>query len=303
MRRSMRYLLLLAVVLAGCRTQAPSAVDPFFGRTRVVPPRTGAGGGHAAIDPYFSGVRQATTPPAPMLPPQVSPGAGFKSDSASWSAATSSAVAATVSPNGSGQQAQGPLSGRERIVRTIEPRRMAAVARPTEKAAATSTGNPPGRLVLPERVIDIMALPNSRTLAVERPSADSGFRLVSGTSPATVSAATRGSSRASSSGASGTEGTVSFSPTARYGHDPEHRWLKGRLEYSAVDHRWKLRYIPIDGRTDEFGGSVVLDNASRLSGFERGDFVEVHGQINRQGPDDRGYAPLYKVARIKRLGQ
>jgi hypothetical protein len=199
---------------------------------------------------------------------------------------------------------------------------MEAVARPTVEApvsAATSTGNPPGRLVLPERVIDIMALPNSRTLAAERPSADSGFRLVSGTSPATVPATPRGSSRASSSSASGDGGVVSFSPTARYGHDPEHQWLKGRLEYSAVDHRWKLRYIPIDGRTDEYGGSVVLipidgrtdeyggsvvlDDASRLSGFERGDFVEVHGQINSQGSDDRGYAPLYKVAQIKRLGQ
>jgi hypothetical protein len=75
------------------------------------------------------------------------------------------------------------------------------------------------------------------------------------------------------------------------------------LEYSEIDRRWKLRYIPIDGATDEFGGSVLLSNASQLSGYERGQFVEVHGTLGRAREDEnRGYAPEFEIHQIRRLG-
>ncbi|MEA1951184.1 MAG: hypothetical protein U9N87_07355 [Planctomycetota bacterium] len=70
-----------------------------------------------------------------------------------------------------------------------------------------------------------------------------------------------------------------FKDASRYGHAGDHDWLKGRLEYSQAQRRWKLRYIPIDGQTDQYGGSVILRKSSLLSGFERGDYVEVNGRL------------------------
>lgn len=86
---------------------------------------------------------------------------------------------------------------------------------------------------------------------------------------------------------------------ASYGHDPNYAWLKGQLEYSHIDRRWKLRYIPIDGQTDEHGGSVVLPDSSLLESFEPGDFIAVQGRLS--GKASSGYAPLYELSRVKRL--
>jgi hypothetical protein len=73
------------------------------------------------------------------------------------------------------------------------------------------------------------------------------------------------------------------------------------LEYSESERHWKLRYIPIDGATDGFGGSVILADTPLLSGYERGDFVEVAGKLASTSPDKRGYAPKYQVSQLKRL--
>ena len=93
----------------------------------------------------------------------------------------------------------------------------------------------------------------------------------------------------------------SSSVRARYAHDPQYRWLRGRLEYSHIARRWKLRYIPIDGATDDFGGSVVLSDTTLLSGYERGQLVEVRGKLGSMAPDDHSYAPDYEIHHIKRL--
>ena len=97
-------------------------------------------------------------------------------------------------------------------------------------------------------------------------------------------------------------GVDSSSSRARYGYDPQYRWLRGRLEYSGIDHRWKLRYIPVEGTTDDYGGSVVLSDVSRLSGYERGEFVEVRGALGNPAEDDLGYAPEFQIHQIERLG-
>jgi hypothetical protein len=86
---------------------------------------------------------------------------------------------------------------------------------------------------------------------------------------------------------------------ASYGHDPDYAWLKGQLEYSNIDRRWKLRYIPIDGKTDEHGGSVVLPESPLLDSFQPGDFIAVQGAL--AGKATSGYAPLYDLSRVKRL--
>jgi len=232
-------------------------------------------------------------------------------------AATSSAVATTDAlgsrpDRGLRQSAaeapNGVLASPDRIVRTVEPRatRSAGASLGSDAGRATSVRDEPGRVILPQRMIDIMDLPPPGSTHGARSASrtDRGaIRLVSATAERGGNSAAPPQSSTRYSTSSGDKPRDSFSPRASYGHDPEYRWLRGRLEYSEIDRRWKLRYIPIDGTTDEFGGSVVLSDASRLSGYERGQFVEVHGGLGHPPEDeDRGYAPEFQIHEIKRQG-
>ncbi|NQT14105.1 MAG: hypothetical protein HQ582_15230 [Planctomycetes bacterium] len=216
-------------------------------------------------------------------------------------AATPSAVATTVSAafpashrsqTSPGGAASGNNVEPERIVRTLGPRPE------TDHADAQSAGFSPGsaEAALPRGAIDIMDLPPVRSRSsVSAPKGTSPVRLASAeieiTSPPAASATPRETRNSS------------FSPQGRYGYDPDYRWLKGKLEFSQIDRRWKLRYIPIDGTTDEFGGSVVLSDRSLPEGCERGDFVEVHGALGAPAPDDdTTYAPEFQVRQIAGLG-
>ncbi len=89
--------------------------------------------------------------------------------------------------------------------------------------------------------------------------------------------------------------------SSRYGFDTNYRWLRGRLDYSQIDHRWRLRYIPIDGQTDQYGGSVRLADTSLLSAYRSGQFVEVSGRVIEMPQDNSEYAPLYQIDRIRPL--
>ncbi|MEK6235214.1 MAG: hypothetical protein N2C14_10905 [Planctomycetales bacterium] len=84
-----------------------------------------------------------------------------------------------------------------------------------------------------------------------------------------------------------------------YDFDPRHRWLQGKLEYSRFKQRWTLRYIPIDGATDAFGGSVILRDSALLKDFQSGDFARVQGRLDRQPTGTPGYAPYYHIDRIR----
>jgi len=86
-----------------------------------------------------------------------------------------------------------------------------------------------------------------------------------------------------------------------YGFAPDYRWLQGTLEYSRIDRQWKLRYIPIDGDTDDYGGSVLLPDSAELADLEPGAFVRVEGQIAAGRGDDTGFAPLYRYRTIEVL--
>ena len=147
---------------------------------------------------------------------------------------------------------------------------------------------------MPVQSIDIIDLPKTRRIAPmssrQQPDAG-GVRLASATS-AVVDG--------NSAPAPARQKVNPLSQRNRYGFDPEYRWLRGKLEYSQIDRRWKLRYIPIDGQTDEFGGSVVLSDKTLLSGCERGDFVEIRGHLGQRPEDDQEYSPVYEVAEIKR---
>ncbi len=84
-----------------------------------------------------------------------------------------------------------------------------------------------------------------------------------------------------------------------YAYDPAYGWLRGRLEYSASQRQWKLRYIPIDGTTDQFGGSVVLADGTPTQGLRAGDFVTAQGHVIGASQPGRGFSPRYEVASIQ----
>lgn len=88
---------------------------------------------------------------------------------------------------------------------------------------------------------------------------------------------------------------------ATYGFDGQYAWLQGQLEYSESARQWKLRYIPIDGATDRYGGSVVLAPSGTLSGYRPGDFVSVKGRIDASRTAQGSFAPQYVVASVDRL--
>ncbi len=84
-----------------------------------------------------------------------------------------------------------------------------------------------------------------------------------------------------------------------YGYDPGYTTLRGKLEYSVAMRRWKLRYLPSDAPPDQYGGSVVLPDPSKLAGFEAGDFVSMQGTLTAADPTS-GLAPVFALSRIKR---
>jgi hypothetical protein len=149
--------------------------------------------------------------------------------------------------------------------------------------------------------IDIIDLPETRGRSPQsigkQPAESSGVRPASATVPVSQSV----SDSLTPSKATSRQGT-SFASANRYSHDPHYRWLRGSLEYSQIDKRWKLRYIPIDGTSDAYGGSVVLADDALLSGYERGDFVEVRGRIGPKPDSGDDYSPLYEVTEIKAAG-
>jgi hypothetical protein len=89
------------------------------------------------------------------------------------------------------------------------------------------------------------------------------------------------------------------SAAGAYRHEQSYAALGGKLEYSQRTRQWKLRYIPIDGTTDQFGGSVVLADSAKLEGFKPGDFVNVRGGISAGSQDTRAFSPRYELSQIE----
>ncbi len=90
--------------------------------------------------------------------------------------------------------------------------------------------------------------------------------------------------------------------TADYAHAADYGTLRGRLEYSQTSRQWKLRYIPIDGQTDDFGGSVVLNDSPALASFQNGDLVAVQGLLSGTG-STAGFSPRYTLTAIQRMNR
>ena len=168
----------------------------------------------------------------------------------------------------------------ETIVQTISPRPKAVEqANQTSTAASIpSTWPSPQPAAAGRKTVDILDLPPA-------PKVDSQSSAGFSTGVLPVSATEQ----------------VRAPADGRYAHDADYGRLRGRLEYSQIDRAWRLRYIPIDGATDAYGGSVVLSRTPKLSGLERGDFVEVHGRLLPPREGGTTYAAGYELQDIRRL--
>ncbi len=92
---------------------------------------------------------------------------------------------------------------------------------------------------------------------------------------------------------------VAAAENAGYAYAPDYGWLRGRLEYSQSMRQWKLRYIPIDGKTDQFGGSVKLPASNELAAYKAGDMVAVRGSLARETSASGSFAPRYDLCHIE----
>lgn len=326
--KRLRALVFAATVLAGCQSTAPP-VDPFL-RTRVPPPGTGEAAPPGAADSYYPGqLENAPAAPAGTNPYAPSGGSyrqgsldrrgrtGREADRATASVprhelgggaeplevAPAELTAPTHDSDVQFAGAESDVETRQdglvqanhvSVVRIIEPGSPSESASPSDSQAESRSAPAPGeprRLVLPEGDV-VSRLPADESSAnppvtggLGRPEAAAGSRAAP-----TRSGAGTGTVATSSAGG------------ARYGYDPQYRWLKGRLEYSQSDQQWKLRYIPIDGDTDDYGGSVVLSDSSGLEGYQPGDYVEARGGVNG-GTGEGKIAPEYLVRELARLGR
>jgi hypothetical protein len=311
----------------------PSA-DPYYSNTRqaALPkrwPTQPPGASRPTVSPpaanryqppsgsfRYQGTSTETAEPSTEAVATVEPGDRISIPAAArrdWDWATlATADGGDVTPStreSAGSQVDGSDAGDDsvKIVKSIGPppaNRLNARAGRSAAGAAATRVDPSVRHASASTPIDIMDLPPVTSGDEPESASAAGFvRPVSASDDdagSVVRIPSQGNSQFRPPESSSAGSVV---PRARFGFDPEYAWLRGRLEYSEIDHRWKLRYIPIDGTTDEYGGSVVLEETSRLAGCERGDFVEVHGQIARDGEDDRGYAPNFKISRIERLSR
>jgi hypothetical protein len=138
-----------------------------------------------------------------------------------------------------------------------------------------------------------------------KPSAatNGGFRANTSQPATSVTNATGGAQTTGAKSAQSASPVATSTPSTNvpgYGYDEKYQRLQGKLEFSQSQQRWKLRYIPIDGETDAFGGSVVLPENEKLNGFSAGDFVIIQGRVNTsRGPAD-GFSPPYLIERVAR---
>ena len=70
---------------------------------------------------------------------------------------------------------------------------------------------------------------------------------------------------------------------SNYGYDPSYNSLRGQLEYSQVK-AVEAAYIPIDGSTDQYGGSVVLADSPQSSKIQTGRLCERAGLAGGRRP-------------------
>jgi len=194
----------------------------------------------------------------------------------------------------------------QRVVQTITPRADRNEPRPALYASPVACRPcPPPPCVPPTRTVDIMDLPPVDGDAATRPNCDVQF--ASATMPAET-VTVRIPTRADATPKAATKSAPTLAPPktptdslGRFGYSTDYRRLRGRLEYFDMERSWKIRYIPIDGETDIYGGSVIIDDPTQLSGLERGDFVEARGEVLTASDDLPDFAPTFRLTEIREL--
>jgi hypothetical protein len=305
MLRPLRPLIAI-VALAGCQQPGP-ATDPFLYRSTIPPPGTtlSAPTVTPGPQPYYSTpptaaaapsafapdapaavVQPAPAPvvpvPAPVLLPQRNfpqrGGFDFPQSSNGPSPASAGAPATAVA-----------AAGPEPAIRIVEPLAAHTAAMPADGAAkpvatnGTPT-NPVSGVVLASAAAPIVAARTTAAPVAANPAAATGNIA---------------SSAPSSTAASDT--SVNYPgdhPGLTYGYNPGYTALRGKLDYSVTARLWRLRYLPIDGPIDEYGGNVVIAESSQVNGFGPGDFVTVQGTLSP--PTSSGASATYAISRIKR---
>jgi hypothetical protein len=260
--------------------------------------------GSPAAPTYQSPPPPAALPAAPSAngPPYTPPGGGWAPTSSSGGPATSS------------------IYDRAAMQREIRPLAESARAGLLADAAgdgANDNGAAPGQIVI-EPLNRIKETPMASPLRGARDTRaiePVSYTAPQGAPPRTIrgpyaSAGKPGSApRATTPAAAGqaaattplTSGSGPADRGATYGYDGNYAWLQGQLEYSQAAKQWKLRYIPIDGPTDQYGGSVVLAGTPALNGSRAGDFVSVKGQLDSGRTSQGSFAPQYRVTNVDRL--
>jgi hypothetical protein len=293
----------------GCQTPRPN-FDPFLGRTTVPPPATGTVGPPPGIAPDTGGFLQQAPPMNPATGNQFTPPESNNNLYSPPGVQTSPPVGgypggyqSSVTPRNSTPSRLAAQAQRDPPPEA-DPNEPAAV----QLAAAEQSWTAANGGTSATQPAAVLPASYTSEIKIITPPAQSAANAPPDQTAASDTAATdiMNLPPKNSSPAAQTptimEGRQAYRPVTggRYGHDPRYTWLKGRLERSQVDGRWKLRYIPIDGATDRYGGSVVLDG-SQTADLKPHDFVVVRGQL-AAGPQVAGsYAPVYNIEQIEPL--
>lgn len=329
------FAVVLALALAGCKgSNGKTPIDPFYGQTKIPPPGTGQISRRPANDPYYR--NQAAT--SPQGNPETTTGLAANSHPAASPTLVAQPDAATPPANRSaarrpGDQIEIPLSARRRIPTSGEktaagsssvaanpPSRPAAAASSAAASAASPAAperivqtitprgedaarqppaihSPPSATRATAAAVDIMDLPPVGSGATIR--RDDQVQRASAVAAASKPVAATAIGKAQPI-ARGTRNSPD--PLGNFGYSTDYRRLRGRLEYLEKQQLWKLRYIPIDGPTDQYGGSVVFEESDALARFKPGDFVEVRGELAERTQAGKDFAPGYQIAEIRALG-
>lgn len=327
-------LLLLASLAAGCKAPAPS-IDPFFGRSTVPPP----GPGEMPVEnpaAYYPGApglpASAARRPDGQMP--AAPGRPA-TQLASKPKATKDGIGSRAISNPqatirSATNKTEPAAAGSRV-RSTSPSEDSPDDKDDgevdDREAADEPRHGSTLRIVPAKASAFIRKREAEAAkaAAEEDADEAGQDGDDEPEPAApIRARFTGSRKSSAGGARSSVSTASFvqsipvetesddeaeeKPTASsksassrrsYGFDPDYAWVQGKLEFLQAAKQWKLRYIPIDGKTDEFGGSVILaDDSDLLKEHKSGDFVTVRGNVS--GRDPQGFSAIYRVEQIEK---
>ena len=307
-------------VIGGCRSQSTPLTNPFASADRVPPPatRTLAPG---TAQPYYPGDPGMATAPAAL--PGAAPATTFAPASTAIPSVTAPPQtqplqsAPVTPPGGWNQPAANPYgappatsytpapTGTENSVVRINPddqsMRFASVpsSNPNDilQVAANQQMGTSTPFVYTPPAIETQGFPNTvqpaQYTATPTPAAASdGFRP-QGSSQQAAATSTVEPIPAQA------PGTPQEDP-ARFGFDGSYATLRGQLQYYPQTGYWGVRYIPLQGAPDHYGGVAVISNPEILGGLQPGEFLLIQGFIEPHDNGDGTFVPSYTVQGIQR---